>query len=152
VTVRVCRHALLRVGNGTEDVHPEYGADCIRIPAAMCCEDHTVKALLDQVYGHVSQLSTAEERAEYFTSRVVLAPKNEDVHVINKMMHERVQGADEYLSAYTSTTKNRMVIPLTFPSGVSQLSQRLWDITASTALAARMSCCPFKEPVLRSSQ
>jgi len=96
---------LLRVGDGTEDVHPAYGADCIRIPAAMCCQDHTVEGLLDRVYGDVSQLSTAEERAEYFTSRVVLAPRNEDVDAINKMMHDRLQGADagmvgrEYLSA-----------------------------------------------------
>lgn len=117
--LQVFADMLQRIGEGSQHVHSEYGEDCVRIPASMCCDDHSVEALIDRVYGDVATLSTVEQRAAYFTSRVILAPRNEDVDAINKIMHERLQntGGDmvvrEYISA-DSTDENTGHFPVEF--------------------------------------
>jgi len=80
---------LLRVGNGTEAVHPQADgtqADCLRIhPSMVIPEDTSVEELVRLVYGDGADgAAFASTDRQHLYSRTILAPRNVDVDAINE--------------------------------------------------------------------
>ena len=88
---------LQRIGEGTEQVYPTHGEDCIRIPPEMCCkggQDACIGDLIEEVYGELigagPGVADPAARSRYIIERAILTPLNVDVDAVNKMVGERV--------------------------------------------------------------
>jgi len=78
---------LKKIGEGTEPVHPQHGANAIHIPPDMCIgcmPQDTIALLIERIYGRVNDIPNSEDRTKYIMERAILTPLNEDVDAINK--------------------------------------------------------------------
>lgn len=76
---------------------PATASSDIPLPARMLC--HTDNDLIQSIYGDISS-SISPPPPDYFTNRVILAPRNEDVHAVNTRVLSILPGEERtYLSA-----------------------------------------------------
>jgi len=74
---------LLRVGDGTEETHPEKGEDLIKLPHNMCAQSDSLTDLVGTVLFPAGQLSEGA---------AILVARNAEVDEINKMAMDRFDG------------------------------------------------------------
>ena len=78
---------LQRIGEGTETIYPQYGANAIHIPPDVCIgcmPQETIATLIERIYGHINDIPNSEDCTKYIVERAILTPLNEDVDAINK--------------------------------------------------------------------
>ena len=81
---------LLRVGDGTETVYPEFGEDYINIPEEMSMPTEKLEDLIKHVYPIGDEAKLRDP--EHIMHRAILTPKNSDVHDINNAVMELFPG------------------------------------------------------------
>ncbi len=89
---------LQRLGEGTEQVYPAVGEDCVLIPPAMHCsggEAATVEHLIEDVYGELRGIDNVAQRIKFINERAILAPLNQFVDFLNN----RIMSAFEFTTA-----------------------------------------------------
>ncbi|KAK3756627.1 hypothetical protein RRG08_045138 [Elysia crispata] len=82
---------LLRIGNGTEEVHNDIGEMAIQIPTELCQPD--TEALITLVYNDFNESYTKEE---YLSQRAILTTTHENVDHINDKMIQKLTSATEH--------------------------------------------------------
>jgi hypothetical protein len=78
---------LKRIGEGTEAIYSQYGANAIHIPPDMCIgcmPQDTIATLIERIYGRINDIPNSEDCTKYIMERAILTPLNEDVDAINK--------------------------------------------------------------------
>ena len=78
---------LKRIGEGTEAINSQYGANAIHIPPDMCIgcmPQDTIATLIERIYGRINDIPNSEDCTKYIMERAILTPLNEDVDAINK--------------------------------------------------------------------
>lgn len=86
---------LKRLGNGTERQYPEYGSDMIEIPQHLL---GNCNRIIEDVFGDVSDVTNI--LSERVFKSVILAPKNEDCHLINEDIMSRMAGEAKVYNSY----------------------------------------------------
>ena len=84
---------LQRIGEGTETIYPQYGANAILIPPDMCVgcmPGDTIATLIERIYGSINDIQHQEDRTKYIMERAILTPLNEDVDAINNEITRNV--------------------------------------------------------------
>jgi len=109
---------LQRIGEGTETIYPQHGANAIQIPPDMCIgcmPQDTLATLIERVYGDINDIPNSEARTKYIMERAILTPLNEDVDAINKEISthfmKQIDGSSmtirKYFSADTVLEQDR---------------------------------------------
>ena len=98
---------LQRLGEGTEQVYPAVGEDCVLIPPVMHCsggEAATVENLIEDVYGELRDINNVAQRIKFITERAILAPLNQFVDFLNN----RIMSAFEFTNADGTVSEVRV--------------------------------------------
>jgi hypothetical protein len=84
---------LQRIGEGTEMVYPQYGANDILILPDMCVgcmPGDTIATLIERICGSINDIQNHEDHTKYIMEHAILTPLNEDVDAINNKITTNV--------------------------------------------------------------
>jgi ATP-dependent DNA helicase PIF1 len=101
------REWLLQLGNGELTNSDGLGEDTIEIPPEFV--EHG--SLLNTIFGP----TLSPEQVHQFQHKAILCPKNEDVHKLNYIVLDRLQGISKTYSSVDSVVEQENINPLDYP-------------------------------------